>query len=419
MAQVLTALSPERIAQLKRQACQRVDALAGELIALADDIRANPELGFQEVRTVGKVQELLGRHGIASQTGRAGLATGLRAELGATASGHAGRPKVAIIAEYDALPGLGHACGHNTICTSALGAALAIQSVVGQTLGSAVLLGTPAEESAVDNAGGKVHMLAAGDFDDVDAAMMVHPNDRDDLGQEGSLAARGLVFEFHGRPAHAAAAPHLGINALDAVLQTYNAINALRQHVRSDARIHGIITHGGEAPNIVPKYAACRFRVRAADLPCLEELVERVINCARAGALATGARLEHHDFAPTYQNQLPNSVLAELASANFDQLGRAMESKRLRGGMGSTDFGNVSRRVPALCPYVQIAEPGTKPHTAEFEQAAGSAMAHRMILDSAKALAMTAIDLLSRPELVERAKAELAERLSAEKERRD
>ena len=146
MSRLLTALSPERVAQLKRQACDRVDALAAELIALADDIHANPELGFQEVRTVGKVQELLGRHGIASQTGRAGLATGLRAELGAPASGHPGRPKVAIIAEYDALPGLGHACGHNTICSSAIGAALALQSVVGQTLGSAVLLGTPAEE---------------------------------------------------------------------------------------------------------------------------------------------------------------------------------------------------------------------------------------------------------------------------------
>ena len=419
MAQVLTALSPERVAQLKRQACDRVDALAAELVALADDIHANPELGFQEVRTVAKVQELLSKHGLASQTGRAGLATGLRAELGAPASGHPGRPKVAIIAEYDALPGLGHACGHNTICTSALGAALAIQSLVGQTLGSAVLLGTPAEESAVDNAGGKIHMLRGGDFDDVDVAMMVHPNDRDDLGQEGSLAARGVDFEFHGRPAHAAAAPHLGINALDAVIQTYNAINALRQHVRPDVRIHGIITHGGDAPNIVPKYAACRFRIRAADLPYLEELSEKVINCARGAALATGARLEHRDFAPTYENQLPNSVLAELAGANFQQLGRTMESKRLRGGMGSTDFGNVSRRVPALCPYVQIAEPGTKPHTVEFERAAGSAMAHRMILDSAKALAMTAIDLLARPELVERARAELVDRLSAEKERRD
>jgi amidohydrolase len=415
MARVLTALSPERVAQLKRQACDRVDALAAELLALADDIHANPELGFQEIRTVGKVQELLSRHGIASETGRAGLATGLRAELGGT-----GRPKVAIVAEYDALPGLGHACGHNAICTSAVGAALAVHSVVGQTLGAAVLLGTPAEESAVDNAGGKIHMLASGDFDDVDAAMMVHPNDRDDLGLEGSLAARGIVFEFHGRPAHAAAAPHLGINALDAVIQTYNAINALRQHVRSDVRIHGIITHGGDAPNIVPKYAACRFRIRAADLPYLEELGERVLNCARAGALATGARLEHHDFAPTYENQVPNGTLAELARSNFSQLGLPMESKRMvQGGMGSTDFGNVSRRVPSVCPYVQIAEPGTKPHTVEFEQAAGSERAHRMILDSAKALAMTAIDLLSSPEVVDRAKSELAERLRAEKERRD
>jgi len=411
VAATLTALSPERVSQLKKQVCDRVDALAAELIALADDIHANPELGYQEVRTVAKVQELLLAHGVTSETGRAGLATGLRAELGGV-----GRPRVAIVAEYDALPGLGHACGHNTICTSAVGAALAVNAVVGQTLGAAVLLGTPAEESAVDNAGGKIHMLKAGDLDDVDAAMMVHPSDRDDKGQDGSLAARGMVFEFHGKPAHAAGAPHLGVNALDAVVQTYNAISALRQHVRPDVRMHGIITHGGDAPNIVPKYAACRFRIRAADLKYLDELIERVLNCARAGALATGARLEHHEFAPTYENQLPNSVLAGLGKANFVALGRSMEPRPRQGGRGSTDFGNVSRRVPGLCPYVQIAEPGVRAHTVEFEQAAASKRAHQMVLDSAKALAMTAIDLLSNPDLIDKAKNELAERLKNERE---
>lgn len=406
---VLTALSPERVAALKKQACDHVDALAAELIALADDIHAHPELGYQEVRTVARVRELLTKHGVASETGRAGLATALRAELGG-----GGRPKVAIIAEYDALPGLGHACGHNAICMSAVGAALAVRSVVGETLGSAVLLGTPAEESAVDNAGGKIHMLASGDFDDVDAAMMVHPLDRDDLGQDGSLAARGVVFEFHGKPAHAAAAPHLGINALDAVIQTYNGINALRQHVRSDARIHGIITHGGDAPNVVPRYAACRFRVRAADITYMNELFEKVLNCARGAALATGARLEHHDFAPAYENQLPNTVLAELGRANLAAVGRVIPPSA-RGGSGSTDFGNVSRRVPGFCPYLSIADHGVQPHTREFELAAGSERAHLMILDSAKTLAMTAIDLLANPELIERARAELAQRLEQER----
>ena len=292
--------------------------------------------------------------------------------------------------------------------------------MVGQTLGSAVLLGTPAEESAVDNAGGKIHMLAAGDFDDVDAAMMVHPNDRDDPGQEGSLAARGIVFEFHGRPAHAAAAPHLGINALDAVILTYNAINALRQHVRSDVRIHGIITHGGEAPNIVPKYAACRFRIRAADLAYLDELGERVINCARAGALATGARLEHHDFAPTYQNQIANSVLAELASGNFGQA-RAADGRRAGRPAAwarptSATCRGASRPSARTCRSPRRAPSRTRSSSSGRP---ARELAHRMIVDSAKALAMTAIDLLSRPELVERARAELAERLSAEKERRD
>lgn len=411
MASTLTALSPDRVAQLKEAACARVDAIAAELLALADDIHAHPELGYQEVRTVGEVQKFLRKNGLESQTGAGGLPTGLRAELGGT-----GRPRVAIIAEYDALPGLGHACGHNTICTAALGASLGLRAVVGDTLGSAVLFGTPAEESAVDNAGGKIHFLDKGEFAEVDAAIMVHPSDADRLDLDGSLAARGILFEFHGKPAHAAAAPHLGVNALDAVIQTFNGVNALRQHVRSSARIHGIITHGGDAPNIVPKYAACRFRVRAHNLAYMEELAEKVINCARAGALATGARLEMKDFAPTYENEVASPTVTERMRANFVAIGRAMESEREKGGgMGSTDFGNVSRRVPAACAMVAIADPGIKPHTAEFEQAAGTERAHQMILDSAKALAMTAIDLLSDPALLEHARSELQERLAAER----
>jgi amidohydrolase len=411
MASTLTALSPDRVAQLKQTACDRVDALAAELLALADDIHAHPELGYQEVRTVGEVQKFLSKQRLESRTGVAELPTGLRAELGGT-----GRPRVAIIAEYDALPGLGHACGHNTICTAALGAALGLREVVGDTLGSAVLFGTPAEESAVDDAGGKIHFIDKGEFAEVDAAIMVHPSDSDRLTLDGSLAARGILFEFHGKPAHAAAAPHLGINALDAVIQTFNGVNALRQHVRSSARIHGIITHGGDAPNIVPKYAACRFRVRASTLAYMEELAEKVINCARAGALATGARLEFRDFAPTYENELPNPTVAERMRANFAALGRPLAPERdPGGGMGSTDFGNVSRRIPSACAAVQIADPGIKPHTAEFEQAARTERAHKMIVDSAKAMAMTAIDLLSDPGMLDGAKRELAERLEAEK----
>jgi amidohydrolase len=408
MARMLTALTPERVAELKERVRVRVDELAAELLALADDIHANPELGYQEKRAVAKVQDLLALHGVQSRTGIAGLGTALRAELGGT-----GRPKIALLAEYDALPGLGHACGHNTICTAAVGAALALADVLPETLGSAVLLGTPAEESAVDNAGGKVHMLRAGELDDVDAAIMVHPLDQDDCSLQGSLAARGVVFEFHGKPAHAAAAPHLGINALDALIQTFVGIALLRQQVRADARIHGIVTHGGDAPNIIPKYAAARFRVRAADLGYMNELFERVVAVARGAAEATGCRFEHHDFAPTYEDMIPNGILADRLSAAFAEIGRPMSTvKATRDGMGSTDFGNVSRRVPAFCPYVKIADAGVQPHTVEFERAAGTERAHAMILDAAKAMAMATVELLSNPILLEQAKSELKERLS-------
>ncbi len=406
---ILTALSPDHIAVLKREACDRADAIAAELLALADDIHANPELGYQEVQTVAKLREFLAKHGVESEAGLANLPTAMRANLG----GGAG-PRIAIIAEYDSLPGLGHACGHNTICTSAVGAALAVSAVVERTLGSAVLFGTPAEESAVDNAGGKIHMLNAGDFNGIDAAIMVHPNDRDSLSMNGSLAARGIVFEFYGTPAHAAAAPEKGVNALDAVIQTFNAIAALRQQVRSDARIHGIITHGGDAPNIIPKYAAARFRVRATTLAYMNELAERVINCALGAALATGTRLEFHDFAPTYENQIPSTLLAERMRDNFVGLGRPMEIEGGVGGMGSTDFGNISRRIPAMYAWVAIAETGILPHTREFEIAAGSERAHRMIVDSAKAMAMTAIDMLANPSLFDQARSELAARLQGE-----
>ena len=275
------------------------------------------------------------------------------------------------------------------------------------------LLGTPAEESAVDNAGGKIHMLAR---------RRLRRRRRGDDGPPArprraatARAARwpraGIVFEFHGKPAHAAAAPHLGINALDAVDPDVQRDRALRQQVRADVRIHGIITHGGDAPNIIPKYAAARFRVRAADLAYMDELVERVVACrARRGAQATGCRFEHHDFAPTYENMVPNAVAGRAGwrRTSPSSAGRWRRPARRATGMGSTDFGNVSRRVPAFCPYVQDRRRGDPSRTPSSSSAPpASETAHRMILDSAKAMAMAAIDLLADPSLIDRAKEEL------------
>src|ERR671939_1539579 len=332
--------------------------------------------------------------------GTAGMATAFKAELG-----RAPRPRIAILAEYDALPGLGHGCGHNLIGTSAIGAGLALKDVIDQLDGSVWVLGTPAEESAAPNAGGKVHMVKAGVFDDVDAAIMFHPATETAITPDRSLAARGFEFFFHGRAAHAAGAPEEGINALDAVVLFYNAISVLRQQVRSDVRIHGIILSGGAAANIIPDYAAIRYRTRADDSEYLTDVVERVIACAEGAARATGCKLEWKEYMPGYENTLPNAVLMELMTSNLRGIGLQVNTDRKRQGRGSTDFGNVSRRVPGVEARVAITEDWDGPgHSVAFPAAAGSDQGRQAMLIAAKGLAMTAVDLLTNPDHLKRAR---------------
>jgi amidohydrolase len=306
---------------------------------------------------------------------------------------------VAFLAEYDALPGLGHACGHNIIGTAAVGAALALAPLLSELSGSVHVFGTPAEETN----GAKVPLAAGGAFAGIDAAMMIHPSGRTVLAAP-SLAMDALEFRFRGRAAHAASAPHEGINALDAVILTFNAINALRQHVRPDVRIHGIITKGGEAPNIVPEEAVARFYVRAARRRYLNQVVEKVINCARAGALATGAELTVSNFEYSFDEMRNNSALAAAMEANLSRLGEEVVPSG--EGMGSLDMGNVSHVVPAIHPYISIGGPGLVSHTREFAAAAGGEGGVRGLMIGAKALAATALDVLLNAELRRAARAE-------------
>src|ERR671937_969693 len=308
----------DHVQQLKERVCKAVDRKAAELIETADWIHAHPEIGHQEVEAAKRLTGLLQSAGISVEMGTAGMATAFKADLGATRTA---RPRVAILAEYDALPGLGHGCGHNLIGTSAVGAGLALSEVVSSLDGSIWVLGTPAEESAAPNSGGKVHMVNADIFSDVDAAIMFHPGTETAVTMDRSLAARGFEFYFHGRAAHAAGAPEEGLKALDAVVLFYNAISMLRQQVRSDVRIHGIIQSGGAAANIIPDYAAIRYRTRAADSEYLAEVVDRVIACAEGAARATGCRLEWTEYMPGYENTLPNRVLMELMIGNLRALG--------------------------------------------------------------------------------------------------
>src|SRR5689334_7352764 len=354
------------VKQLKQRVCEAVDRHAAQLIETADWIHAHPEIGHQEVEASRRLAGMLESEGIPVEMGTAGMATAFKAELQGCGTG----PRVAILAEYDALPGLGHGCGHNLIGTSAIGAGLALKEVVPELPGSIWVLGTPAEESAAPNSGGKVHMVNAGVFEDVDAAIMFHPGTETAITLDRSLAARGFEFYFHGRAAHAAAAPEEGINALDAVVLMYNAISVMRQQVRSDVRIHGIILSGGAAANIIPDYAAIRYRTRADDADYLAEVVERVVACAEGAAKATGCRLEWHEYMPPYENTVPNGVLMDLMRNNLEAIGLEVSTTRHRTSRGSTDFGNVTRVVPGVEARIAITESWDVPgHSEEFEKA--------------------------------------------------
>jgi amidohydrolase len=397
---------PDHVPALKQRVCEAVDRRAAELIETADWIHAHPEIGHQEVEASRRLSGMLQTAGIPVEMGTAGMATAFKAELVGGKNGRQARPRIAILAEYDALPGLGHGCGHNLIGTSAVAAGLALSEVLPELEGSIWVLGTPAEESAAPNSGGKVHMVNAGIFADVDAAIMFHPGTETAVTLDRSLAARGFEFYFHGRAAHAAGAPEDGINALDAVVQFYNAISMLRQQVRSDVRIHGIILSGGAAANIIPDYAAIRYRTRADDSDYLAEVVDRVVACAEGAARATGCRLEWKEYMPGYENTMPNKVLLDLMTDNLRTLGMSVNNERRRSGRGSTDFGNVSRRVPGIEARIAITDHWDVPgHSIPFREAAGSDKGRQAMLIAAKSLAMTAVDLLSQPEHLQRAKA--------------
>jgi amidohydrolase len=382
-------MSPS-VEQLKRDACACVDAAARDLNDLSLRIHGAPELKFEEHRAVAWLAEFLEQRGYAVERGAYGLTTAFAARIGN------GSPRIAILCEYDALPGIGHACGHNIIAAAGAGAAVALGERISEVGGSVVVLGTPAEEGG----GGKILMAAKGAFAGVDAAMMVHPASAD-LSEMHVLAVSQIAVEYFGRAAHASAFPHRGINALDALVTAYVAIAQLRQHIRATERIHGIFTDGGQAPNIVPERAAGLFYVRAATEAHLKRLKERVVACLQAGATATGARLELRTVGEDYADMLSNQPLAEAYAANLEQLGRqVLRARDIPVEVaGSTDMGNVSKIVPSIHPMIAASPPGVALHSADFARWAGSEYGQRAVIDGAKGLAMTALDVLCTPAL--------------------
>ncbi|MFW6125586.1 MAG: M20 family metallopeptidase [Chloroflexota bacterium] len=380
---------------LKSAVIDEVDAMESELVELSLRIHRNPEIAFEEVKSSAWLAEYLEGKGFAVDRGICELPTAFKAAYGS------GSPVVALLAEYDALPDIGHACGHNIIGTSAVGAAAAGRKAVDEVGGTVMVVGSPAEEAY----GGKVFLTERGAFDGVDAAMIVHPHVVD-RATTRFLALIRLGVEFFGKAAHAASDPEKGVNALEAMIQAYNGINSLRQHIPERDRIHGIITHGGEAPNIVPAYAAGEFLIRAETEEELNSLKEKVLNCFKAASLATGARLEHRWFS-YYAPLNANMVLAELFADNLGRLGRTV-LPAMRRGLGSSDVGNVSTVVPTIHPVVAIAPQHVTPHTPGFAEAAASEEGHRGLLDGAKAMAMTVVDLIAQPEAMQRVKDEFA-----------
>jgi len=366
---------------------REVDARQHELSELSRRIHDNPELAFHENKASGWLTEYLEKNGFSVERGICELPTAFRGSYGQ------GKPTIAILAEYDALPELGHACGHNLIATIAVGAGVAARSAIDRFGGSLLVIGTPAEELY----GGKVLMVERGAFDDVDAAMMVHPGTHD-AAVTHALACQGLDVEFFGKAAHAASRPEVGINALDAMLQAFAAISALRQHIKSTARIHGIITDGGEAANIVPAHSAGTFLVRAEDNAYLDELKQKTLNCFIGAATATGARLEYRWGDTRYAPMRNNLTLARLFTQNMQPLRHSFQLINPASSFGSTDMGNVSQIVPGIHPTVAIASPEVAIHSPQFAEATASELATRSLLDAAKALAMTVVDLVANPE---------------------
>ncbi|HVV64957.1 MAG TPA: M20 family metallopeptidase [Rhizomicrobium sp.] len=385
---------------LKKQVCSAVDAMREELLFASHAIHAEPELALEEFKAARRLADAVEANGIATQREAFGLKTAYAAEFG-----RQGGPTVAILSEYDALPGIGHACGHNIIATAGLGAAMALSKLNGRLPGRVRYLGTPAEERY----GGKELMAREGAFERVDAAMMIHPSNIN-LITMPCIAICDVEAVFHGRASHASAMPHRGLNALDAVVTAYQAIAQLRQHIKGTDRIHGIITEGGLAPNIVPERAACRFYVRALNAQELAELKPRVQACFEAGALAAGCRLETRWGQSAYLDLKTNWPMAEAYEKNARALGvEFFPLKDLPPGYaGSTDMGNVSHRAPSIHPCLGVAPFNVIIHNAEFARHAVSEKGDRAVLDGAKSLAMTALDLMADETALARAKADFA-----------
>jgi amidohydrolase len=390
--------------RLKTHVADAVDGMAEDLWSLALQIHANPELAFKEEKAAGWLTAFLERHGCRVERGVGGLPTAFRAEVSGAGAG----PTIAVMAEYDALPGIGHACGHNIIATAGAGAGAALAVVASRHdpgrlpfNGRIEVVGTPAEEGGA----GKVKLLDAGVFRGVDAALMIHPR----CGTQVWRPTLGLMkakVEYFGKAAHAASWPWRGVNALNAVIALFNSLDAMRQQLRPDARVHGVITNGGQQPNIIPEYTSADFYLRSLDKTYLQEVRRRFEAAAEGAATATGCRVQVTIDPRIHDPLKPNEPMAALFERNLARIHFPVDPDDGQAGYGSTDAGNVSHAVPTIHPYIRTAPDGVPGHSREFAEHNATPLARAGMVAAAKALALTALDLLADPAALQSAKEE-------------
>jgi amidohydrolase len=381
-------MNTSEVDELKTRACNLIDKNAEVLISVSHEIHDHPEQNYEEVFASELLTRTANGLGVPVELGAFDCATGFSGDVGTG-------PTVCIMSEYDALPEIGHGCGHNIIAAAGLGAAIALASIAKDSGGRVRYMGTPAEEGG----GGKILMARNGALTGVDLAMMVHPADAD-LATIDAIALQQLLVEYSGLESHAAAAPHLGRNALDAAVLGYMAVATLRQHILPTERVHGIFLKSGDKPNIVPSEASTEWYVRSNDVTSLAALKPRVLAALESGAHACGCSVSHEWIGAAYADMVTNNTMGTMYAHNALRLGRTVTDPRQGGHrvVGSTDMGNVSHLVPSIHPMIASAPSGTSIHTKQFAQFARSPMADKAVLDGAKAMAMTAIDYWTSPE---------------------
>jgi len=368
-----------------------IKKLSKEITTLSKTIFETPELNYKEIKSSSLLTQKLEGEGFKVKRGKGKLKTAFDAEW----KGKLKKPTVVLIAEYDALPNIGHACGHNMIAAASYGASVAVKNLLGENCGRLKVIGTPAEEGG----GGKLLMIKGGWFKGVDAAMMVHPSNKT-RAVARMLAVMEVRFRFYGKASHAAAHPELGINALDGVINLFNAVNALRQQTPDFSRVHGIITHGGDAPNIIPEYAEAKFMIRGLTMPDFNYMVKKVFDCARGSAKSSGCRLKIVSNPLVYHPFEPNRTMGKVFAKHFKSSGLIENGPGETKEIGSSDIGNLSQVVPSLHPEFAVGDGKAVNHSRDFLKAVVSKNGIENMLKATTAMAATAIDIFYDAKLV-------------------